>query len=70
MKVSTPIRQKVKLFEQTNREPVHKSLRKVKRSRDKVGPGIQTSIRKFLLKADKIMSKESVTESENHHKEV
>ena len=39
-------------------------MRKVKRLRDKVGPGVQMSIRKFLLKADNIISEENVAAPE------
>ena len=53
LKVSTPIRQRVKKFEEMGRDHgPQKSLRKVKILRDKPGPGVQTSIKRFLLNAE------------------
>ena len=52
---STPVRTKVQRFEKLAREPeVGKSLRKVRKMKDKPGEGIQSSIKKFLQKVEKL----------------
>lgn len=69
-KISTPIRQEVKMFEQMGRDPGQKSLSKLKRLRDKPGPGIQMSINKFLLKKESEERTDDVTRSESQTKTI
>ena len=53
IKISTLICQRVRKLEEMGRDPgPHNSLRKVKKLRDKPGPGVQISIKRFLLNAD------------------
>ena len=50
-RISTPIRMKVKRYEELSKNiKVHKSLRKLSKLKDKPGEGVQISIRKFLRK--------------------
>ena len=52
---STPVRTKVQRFEKLAKEPeVGKSLRKVRKMKDKPGEGVQSSIKKFLQKVEKV----------------
>ena len=54
-KVSTPVWTKVQRFEKLSKDQeVGKSLRKVKKIRDKPGEGIQSSIKKFLQKVEEV----------------
>ena len=57
-RISTPIRMKVKRYEELSKDiEVHKSLRKVRKLKDKPregGEGVQISIRKFLRKIQEV----------------
>ena len=52
-RVSTPLRMKVKRYEELAKDPeLHKSLRKVRRVKDRPWEGMQVSIKKFLQKVE------------------
>ena len=54
-KVSTPVRTKVQRFEDISKDlEIGKTLRKVKKVRDRPGEGVQASIKKFLQKVEKM----------------
>ena len=53
VKVSTPVQTKVQRFENISKDPEKgKTLRKVRKVRDRPGEGVQALIKKFLQKVE------------------